>query len=360
MVSYTIQQGTMYNTHKVTTVYRPEVGKHTWPGEQTCLMDYLHVIFGIRVRGSVTSFNSILPHVQAHLNVNHMAYIKYYNEDSTRNHISWYPWDKYSTPMTLAEIICLYGDVHWYSNAGPSHAIHTPSVHGSTHNEDETNPPPTFNSLLDLLPEWRHTQIRVPDTEYPPEHDLTHRLTQHLTDQPGAPELELAKVAVTEARGEAANYMHSNLVNMRDWVEAQTEPLWNQANRLCGLLDELVQKRIDTLEADVKGLKEKPAQGTTTGAEVMALINRIDQLEKELNALKNAPQATARGTTMFMIPQRPTEPPKFSGPKDHIGSKEWIQKMGMYFTDAKVMLEEDKVRQALLRLTGEAYQYMSP
>ncbi|KAJ4136693.1 hypothetical protein NW754_016276 [Fusarium falciforme] len=34
--------------------------------------------------------------------------------------------------------------------------------------------------------------------------------------------------------------------------------------------------------------------------------------------------------------------------------------MGMYFADAKVTLEEDKVRQALLRLTGEAYQYMSP
>ncbi|PCH37243.1 hypothetical protein WOLCODRAFT_54735, partial [Wolfiporia cocos MD-104 SS10] len=55
-----------------------------------------------------------------------------------------------------------------------------------------------------------------------------------------------------------------------------------------------------------------------------------------------------------------TEPPKFSGPKDTIPAKEWIQKMGMYFGDAKITSDEDKVRQALLRLTGEAYQYMSP
>ncbi|PCH34512.1 hypothetical protein WOLCODRAFT_155159 [Wolfiporia cocos MD-104 SS10] len=54
------------------------------------------------------------------------------------------------------------------------------------------------------------------------------------------------------------------------------------------------------------------------------------------------------------------KPPKFSGPKDTISSKEWIRKMGMYFADAKVTSKEDKVHQALLRLTGKAYQYMSP
>ncbi|PCH39483.1 hypothetical protein WOLCODRAFT_159055 [Wolfiporia cocos MD-104 SS10] len=84
MVSYRIIPGTMYETHKVTTVYRPEVGKHTWPGEQTCLMDYLRVVFGIRVNGTaVTTFNSIPPHIRPFINANHTTYIKYYNEDST-------------------------------------------------------------------------------------------------------------------------------------------------------------------------------------------------------------------------------------------------------------------------------------
>ncbi|PCH34519.1 hypothetical protein WOLCODRAFT_155171 [Wolfiporia cocos MD-104 SS10] len=148
---------------------------------------------------------------------------------------------------------------------------------------------------------------------------------------------------------------------MREWVEAQTEPVWNQANRLRthnlnleiqvselqeaerlrGLLDDLIQQRINGMEESIKKLEQRAPQGTSTNA-------------------KNTPLVTTGGTTTFTIPRKPTEPPKFSGPKDSIGSKEWIQKMEMYFADTKVTLEEDKVRQALLRLTGKAYQYMSP
>ncbi|PCH39238.1 hypothetical protein WOLCODRAFT_158788 [Wolfiporia cocos MD-104 SS10] len=367
MVSYSIINGSVYNTHKVAMPYRPAVGKHAWPRAQTCLMDYLRVVFSIRVRGSVITFNSIPPHVRPSLNVNHTAYIKYYGEDSTRNHISWYPWDKYATAMPLAEIICLYGDVHWYMDQGkgPSRAVHTPTpAHSATGEEENTAPePPRFGSLPDLLPEWRHVRIQIPEADYPPNQKLRRRLTQHLAEMLTELQLELATATVTEARGEAASYMHANLANMRDWVEAQTEPVWNQANRLRmhnlnleirvselheakrlrGMLDELVQKRIDTLESDVKVLQACPAtQGASSSAEVTALINRIDQLEQELNALKNAAPATTGGTTTLTLPRKPTKPPKFSGPKDSISSKEWIQKMGMYFADTKVTLEEDK------------------
>ncbi|PCH39528.1 hypothetical protein WOLCODRAFT_56532, partial [Wolfiporia cocos MD-104 SS10] len=95
--------------------------------------------------------------------------------------------------------------------------------------------------------------------------------------------------------------------------------------------------------------------------EVQALITRIDQLENELKALQAQPSGgPATTSTAFVMRPKITEPPKFSGPHDTIPSKEWLQKMGMYFADAKITTDEDKVRAALQRLTGAAYQYMSP
>ncbi|PCH42630.1 hypothetical protein WOLCODRAFT_152661 [Wolfiporia cocos MD-104 SS10] len=113
-------------------------------------MDYLQVVFGIRVRGSVTSFNSIPPHVRPFINFNHTAYIKYYGEDSTRNHISWYPWDKYSQPMQLAELIVLYGDVHWYME-GTSNTPYTPEREESHEDEQTPQVAPLFGTLPALL-----------------------------------------------------------------------------------------------------------------------------------------------------------------------------------------------------------------
>ncbi|PCH42631.1 hypothetical protein WOLCODRAFT_152662 [Wolfiporia cocos MD-104 SS10] len=190
----------------------------------------------------------------------------------------------------------------------------------------------------------------------------------------------LALNTLREARHHANGTVRNSLHTYQVQANRVVEQVWNKTNQihshnlvlqnrikaledaeiLRNRLDELTGKRLDQIERSVKVLEKQPAPGSSSGAKHQALVTQIDQLEQLVQQLQGSGATTGTTTNTFVVPQKPTEPLKFSGPKDNIPAKEWIQKMGMYFGDAKITTDEDKVRQALLRLTGEAYQYMSP
>ncbi|PCH39485.1 hypothetical protein WOLCODRAFT_159063 [Wolfiporia cocos MD-104 SS10] len=230
VVSYKIIPRTMYETHKVTTAYRPEVGKHTWPGEQTCLMDYLRVVFGIRVRGSVTSFNSIPPHIRGFINFNHLAYIKYYSEDSTRNHISWYKWDKYAMPIRLAELICLYGDVHWYME-GATRAPRTPQ-RSRSRSPSAPEPEPLFGTLPSLLPAYPSVLLEPVQNPRLSRNELEARMHKDLEEVPPSYVTQVGINAYKEARYYTRIDVMSNLSSYKSQVDRTVEAVWNKTNQI--------------------------------------------------------------------------------------------------------------------------------
>ncbi|PCH36991.1 hypothetical protein WOLCODRAFT_159706 [Wolfiporia cocos MD-104 SS10] len=140
MVSYKIINGAMYNTHKVAMAYCPEVGKHTWPGEQTCFMDYLPFI-----------------------NFNHTAYIKYYGEDSTRNHISW--------------------DVHWYME-GATRAPRTPEEQSEEDTPRVPRTEPLFGTLPELLPVYPTEMLQLVEQTKMSENEMEAHLHKGLESTP--------------------------------------------------------------------------------------------------------------------------------------------------------------------------------
>ncbi|PCH43699.1 hypothetical protein WOLCODRAFT_58838, partial [Wolfiporia cocos MD-104 SS10] len=53
-------------------------------------------------------------------------------------------------------------------------------------------------------------------------------------------------------------------------------------------------------------------------------------------------------------------PPEFSGADGKVQAKEWIEKLGLYFSKVKPADDEERITTALYRLSGEAYWFMGP
>lgn len=53
-------------------------------------------------------------------------------------------------------------------------------------------------------------------------------------------------------------------------------------------------------------------------------------------------------------------PPEFSGSEGKISAKEFTEKMGLYFRMVRIFDDQDRILQALFRLTGDTYKFMTP
>ncbi|PCH40307.1 hypothetical protein WOLCODRAFT_57398, partial [Wolfiporia cocos MD-104 SS10] len=53
-------------------------------------------------------------------------------------------------------------------------------------------------------------------------------------------------------------------------------------------------------------------------------------------------------------------PPEFSGAEGKVQAKEWIEKLGLYFSKTKPADDEERITTALYRLSGEGYRFMGP
>ncbi|PCH37268.1 hypothetical protein WOLCODRAFT_52098, partial [Wolfiporia cocos MD-104 SS10] len=53
-------------------------------------------------------------------------------------------------------------------------------------------------------------------------------------------------------------------------------------------------------------------------------------------------------------------PPEFSGAEGKVQAKEWIEKLGLYFSKVKPADDEERITMALYWLSGEAYRFMGP
>ncbi|PCH39720.1 hypothetical protein WOLCODRAFT_149761 [Wolfiporia cocos MD-104 SS10] len=142
--------------------------------------------------------------------------------------------------------------------------------------------------------------------------------------------------------------------------------LWKDYQDKLKALEQTFQEKLDDLED--------------------ALATWVEKYEDRLDALEarssNTPAtrtrdsqtaAVASATAAVAVPAAPSvQPPapfanvkippspKFSGSSGKVTAQEWVEKMGLYFGILRIYNDHERITQALFRVTGDAYKFLSP